>query len=318
MRLSIVVCAYNEEKSVGPLLENLICQRVPEECVGREIVVVASGCTDSTVEVARRYVGGAVLVKLVEQEARLGKASALNRAFAVCEGDYVVLVPADVCPAAGALFSLLVPFRDSNVSAVSGRPVQDPRVLSGGFIGYLAGMTYRLWGRLMRRLGERGEAGHCSGELMAFRRDVMTVIPEWCAADDSYIAIAARRKGVIAFASGAVGHNLMPRNVVDYVNQRRRWLFGHFQTKKFTGEFPTVMDTLVFSRPRVVLDVLVEEVAECPGRAGFLAAAMVVEGLIYVLAVFDHVSRREYGVWPVIRSTKYADVGGVLEEAGAA
>jgi len=314
MMLSIVVCAYNEEGSIGPLLENLICQRVPPEVVEREIVVVASGCTDATVEVVRRYVGGTVTVKLVEQEARLGKASALNRAFAVCEGDCVVLVPADVCPAAGAMFNLLVPFRDRSVSAVSGQPVQDPRVLSDGFVGYLAGMTYRLWGRLMRRLGERGEAGHCSGELMAVRKGVVTAIPEGCAADDSYIAIVARRKGVIAFASGAVGHNLMPRNIVDYVNQRRRWLFGHFQTKKVTGEFPTVMDTLVFSRPSVVLRVLVEEVAECPERAVFLVAAVVVEALIYVLAVFDHVLRREYGVWPVIRSTKYAEVEVVLED----
>jgi cellulose synthase/poly-beta-1,6-N-acetylglucosamine synthase-like glycosyltransferase len=317
MRLSIVVCAYNEEGSIGPLLENLICQRVPPEVVKREVVVVASGCTDATVEVVRRYMGGAVTVKLVEQEARLGKASALNQAFAVCEGDYVVLVPADVCPAAGALFNLLVPFRDRGVSAVSGRPVQDPRVLSDGFIGYLAGMTYRLWGRLMRRLGERGEAGHCSGELMAVRKDVVTTIPDGCAADDSYIAIVAMRKGVIAFASGAVGHNLMPRNIVDYVNQRRRWLFGHFQTKKVTGEFPTVMDTLIFSRPRVVLRVLVEEVAERPERAVFLAAAVIVEALIYVLAVFDHAFGREYGVWPVIRSTKYAEVEVVLKDTNA-
>ena len=311
MRLSIVVCAYNEEKSIGPLLENLICQRVPPEVTEREVVVVASGCTDATVDVVRRYMGGKVPVKLVEQEARLGKASALNSAFAVCEGDCVVLVPADVCPAAGALFNLLVPFRDRNVAAVSGRPVQDPRVLSGGFMGYLAGMTYRLWGRLMKRLGERGEAGHCSGEFMAVRRDAVAVIPEGCAADDSYIAVVAKRKGIIAFAPDAVGLNLMARNIVDYVNQRRRWLFGHFQTKKVTGEFPTVMDTLVFSRPIVVLRVLVEEVAECPKRAVYLAAAMVVEGLVYVLAVFDHVFRREYGVWPVIRSTKYAEV--VLE-----
>jgi cellulose synthase/poly-beta-1,6-N-acetylglucosamine synthase-like glycosyltransferase len=315
MRLSIVVCAYNEEVSIGPLLENLICQRVPPEVVEREVVVVASGCRDATVEVVRRYIGGTVTVRLVEQEARLGKASALNRAFAVCEGDYVVLVPADVCPAADALFNLLVPFRDGGVSAVSGRPVQDPRVLSDGFIGYLAGMTYRLWGRLMTRLGEKGEAGHCSGELMAVRKDVVKVIPEGCAADDSYIAIAARRKGVIAFASGAIGHNLMPRNIVDYVNQRRRWLFGHFQTKKVTGEFPTVMDTLVFSRPSTVLRVLVEEVAERPERAFFLTAAMVIEALIYVLAVFDHIFRREYGIWPVIRSTKYGEVEVVMKEA---
>lgn len=304
MRLSVVVCAYNEEKSVGSLLENLMRQKVPPEIDESEIIVVASGCTDKTVEVVRQHMKVNKKVTLIEEKNRLGKASALNRAFEVSSGDYIALVPADVLPADDALFNLLVQFRDSSVSAVSGRPMQNPRKTPRGFLGYLAKMTYRLWARLMKRLDDSGEMAHCSGEFMAMRSDVKTVIPRECAADDSYIAIAAKRKGLVKFAPEAVCYNLLPSNVADYISQRRRWLYGHFQTKKITGEYPTVLDTMVLSRPGVVLQVLAEEVAEQPKDTGYLASAILVEAVIYSLSLFDRLLCRRYGVWPVIRSTK--------------
>jgi len=314
MRLSMVICAYNEEKSIGPLLENLMCQRVPPEIGDREIIVVASGCTDRTVDVVKRHMAGNANIRLVEEAKRLGKASALNRAFEASTGDYVALVPADVCPVDNALFNLLVPFRNGDVSAVSGRPMQDPRRTPKGFMGYLARMTYRLWGRLMKKLNDSGQAAHCSGEFMAIRSDVRTVIPDECAVDDAYIAILAKKKGLIKFAPNAICYNLLPSNLVDYVNQRRRWLYGHFQTKRLTGEYPTVLDTMVFSRPSVVAQVLAEEIVERPREIGYLISAIAVEAVIYMLSILDRVFRRQYGVWPVIRSTKYAEAQVACEE----
>ncbi len=300
----MIVCAYNEGKSIGALLENLMRQRTPVEVTDRELVVVASGCTDQTVDVVRGKMEAGKKVKLIVEGQRSGKAQALNKAFDVASGDYVVLVPADVFPAEAALFNLLVPFEDRRVSAVSGRPMQNPEKVPGGFSGYLANMTYRLWARLMMRLNDSGEMAHCSGEFMAFRSDVKTALPRDCAADDSYIAIVARRRGHVRFAPEAVCYNLMPSNVADYINQRRRWLFGHFQTKKMTGEYPTVLDTVVLSRPGVALRVLAEEISEKPKAVGYLAGAMLVEGIIYALSMLDRLFNRSYGVWPVIRSTK--------------
>ena len=306
MRLSIVICAYNEEKSIGSLLKNLDGQRLPPEIVDREIIVVASGCTDKTVDIVEQYMTGDAKIRLVEEETRLGKASALNRAFKISSGDYVALIPADVYPADDALFNLLVPFRDKRVSAVSGRPVQSIWKTSKGFAGCMAQITYRLWGKLMEKLNDKGQMAHCSGEFMAIRSNVKTFIPIGCAADDSYIAILARKRGVVRFASNAICYNLVPSNIVDYVNQRRRWLFGHFQTKVITGEYPTVMDTMVLSRPGVAFQVLAEEISERPKEIGYLVSSIVVEAAIYMLSVIDHVFHRQRGVWPVIRSTKYA------------
>jgi len=33
---------------------------------------------------------------------------------------------------------------------------------------------------------------------------------------------------------------------------------------------------------------------------------MLIEGVIYALAVLDSLSKRDYGIWPIIRSTKIA------------
>jgi cellulose synthase/poly-beta-1,6-N-acetylglucosamine synthase-like glycosyltransferase len=303
--LSLIVCAYNEENSIGPLLENLMKQDMPPEIADREIIVIASGCTDRTETVVSEQAKSNQKITLISENRRSGKAVALNKAFDASSGDYIALVPADVFPAKNALFNLLTPFRDRDVSAVSGRPMQDPRKDQRGFPGYLANMTYRLWARLMTKLNDKGEMAHCSGEFMAIRSDVKTDIPHECAADDSFIAIAAKKKGHIKFAPKAVCYNLMPSNIADYISQRRRWLFGHFQTKQMTGEYPTVLDTVVLSKPLMALQVLVEEVTEQPKAAGNLVCAIVVEAIIYSLSMLDRLFNRHYGVWPVIKSTKF-------------
>jgi cellulose synthase/poly-beta-1,6-N-acetylglucosamine synthase-like glycosyltransferase len=281
MKLSIVVCAYNEENSIGPLLNNLRSQRLPPEIGNREIIVVASGCTDKTVNKVKESLDGEAEVRLIEEKTRKGKASAFN---------------------------LLVPFREGEVSAVSGRPIQNPRRASGSLASRMAEVTYKLWEKFMKKLEHDNQIAHCSGELMAIRSSTRITIPSECTADDSYIAIAARRKGKIKFATNAVCYNLLPTNIVDYINQRRRWLHGHLQTKKTTGEYPTVMDTMALSKPSIAIQVLTEEIREQPRHVLHLVVAITIEAVIYPLSVIDQAFHRQHGVWPVIRSTKYVSL----------
>jgi len=304
MKLSIVICAYNEEKGIGNLLRNLSFQRLPPEITEYEIIVVASGCTDRTVPIIEKIMNEDSKIKLIEENERRGKAAALNKALRAATGDYVVFIPADVLPAENGLYHLITPLRDPEVVAVSGRPMQNPKCKNTGFVNYLADMTYRIWGRLMDTLNDAGLATHCSGEFMAMRADTVIRIPEECVADDAYISVVAKKKGFIKFAPKAIGYNLMPSNIRDYVNQRRRWLYGHFQTYRLTGRYPTVMDTLIFSKPHLTLKVLIGEIRESLKRIPFLFGAIVMETVIYVLAIFDDLTNRQYTIWPVIESTK--------------
>jgi biofilm PGA synthesis N-glycosyltransferase PgaC len=304
MKTSIIICAYNEESGIGRLLKNLTTQRQPPEITDYEIIVVASGCTDRTVPIVKEFMSENFKVKLIEEKERRGKASAMNRALKVASGELIFSIPADVLPIEDGIYHLLLPFRDPKVTAVSGKPMQHPKSRKNGFLGKLASVTYAFWEKQMKTLNDAGLAAHSSGEFMAMRANVIDHIPEECAAEDSYISVMARRKGFIKFASKAIAYNIMPSNIIDYVNQRRRWLYGHFQTHRLTGEYPTVMDTLIFYRTKLAMRIIKEVILEDPKRIPLLFAAAFVEAGVYALAVMDMITQRQYGVWPTIKSTK--------------
>jgi glycosyltransferase involved in cell wall biosynthesis len=77
-KISVGICAYNEEGNLPHILSVMTQESLPDE-----IVVVASGCTDRTVDVAKSYSS----VRVLEQERREGKASAINLFLAESVGD---------------------------------------------------------------------------------------------------------------------------------------------------------------------------------------------------------------------------------------
>jgi cellulose synthase/poly-beta-1,6-N-acetylglucosamine synthase-like glycosyltransferase len=304
MKISIIICAYNEESGIGRLLKNLAKQRQPPEITDHEIIVVASGCTDRTVPIVKECMAENSKITLIEEKKRRGKAAAMNKAFKVASGEVIVSIPADVQPAEDGLYHLLLPFQDPNVSAVSGNPTQHPKSIKNGFLAKIANITYAFWVKEMSTLNDAGLAAHSTGEFMAMRADITEHIPEECAAEDSYISVLARRKGHIKFASKAIAYNVMPSNILDYINQRKRWLFGHFQTHRLTGEYPTVMDTLIFHRTKLAMSIFKEVFLEDPKRLPFFFVTAFIEAGIFALAVSDTIMRRRYAVWPIIKSTK--------------
>src|ERR1700689_4588547 len=64
LTFSIGIMAWNEEASIGPMLESLFGQavfgRLPSRGEGWEVVCLANGCTDRTVEVAREAIASMV------------------------------------------------------------------------------------------------------------------------------------------------------------------------------------------------------------------------------------------------------------------
>ena len=109
MKLSIIVCAYNEEKGIGTLLSNLSEQKLPPEIDDYEIIVVASGCTDRTVPIVKEFMTKNPKIRLIEEEERRGKASAMNKAIEAASGEILVFVPADVLPVKDGLYHLILP-----------------------------------------------------------------------------------------------------------------------------------------------------------------------------------------------------------------
>ena len=122
-RVSLLICAYNEEASIGARLENALALDHPAERL--EIVVASDGSTDGTNEIVRGFESRGVRLLALP---RRGKIPALNAAVASARGEILVFSDANSIYERGALRELLRPFADPGVGGVAG----DQRYLRAG------------------------------------------------------------------------------------------------------------------------------------------------------------------------------------------
>ncbi len=108
MRVSIVIRSYNEAKHIGKLLLGIAEQTL----AASEVIVVDSGSTDGTPEIARAL--GARVISIDKREFTFGRA--LNIGCRAATGDVLVFASAHVYPTHRTwLHKLTAPFADPRV-----------------------------------------------------------------------------------------------------------------------------------------------------------------------------------------------------------
>ena len=113
-RCSIVIRAFNEEQHIGKLLTGIMKQTVQD----REIILVDSGSTDTTPEIAANF--PVKIVQINPAEFTFGRS--LNRGIAAATGEFVVIISAHCYPVyPDWLEQLLKPFEDSRVAVCYGK-----------------------------------------------------------------------------------------------------------------------------------------------------------------------------------------------------
>lgn len=114
MNCSIVIRAYNEEKHIGRLLEGIRHQTLKDV----EVILVDSGSTDSTVEIAESL--GARIVRIAPEEFTFGKS--LNCGIRQATSEFIVIASAHVYPVyPDWLAALLYPLLDEKVAVSYGK-----------------------------------------------------------------------------------------------------------------------------------------------------------------------------------------------------
>lgn len=222
---SVGIMAFNEEANVGYLLEALGKQKLPGFTL-LEVIVVASGCTDRTEAIVRERAACDPRIRLVVQERREGKASAVNLFLAEARGELLVLESADTLPRGDTLQRLLEPFADPRVGMTGARPYP---VNTGHFLmGYAAHFFW--WMHHTLALGQPK-----LGEMVAFRRFVRE-IPSDTAVDEASIEAIVQRAGyLIHYTEDAIVFNRGPESLSDYLAQRRRIVAGHLHLSRTQG-----------------------------------------------------------------------------------
>lgn len=92
--LSIIIPLYNEERTLDFLLNKVINAPLS---IGRELILVNDGSTDSSAEIARRFIVAhpEVSIKYLERE-NGGKGAAVRDGIRVSSGDYLIIQDADL------------------------------------------------------------------------------------------------------------------------------------------------------------------------------------------------------------------------------
>lgn len=225
LHCSVGVTAYNEEENMGNLLAALSDQHLHSVVID-EIIVVASACTDNTIPIIRAQMARDPRIKLIEQERREGKTSAVNLFLANAQNEICVLESGDTIPHEYAVEHLVRMFADPAVGMVGAQKmaVNTPEHI----VGLLSHIRLRMEHELCLEIPRLGE-------MIAFRK-VFDRIPHDVAMDEAFVEALVVRNGMtVKYAPDAVVYNVGPTTISDFVRQRRRNHAGHLYLKHKYG-----------------------------------------------------------------------------------
>ena len=212
IRCSAVVCAHNEEQNLPGLIRTLLEYRHPAHQID-EVICVASGCTDRTVDVLTDARSADSRVHVIIQPLREGKASALMVGLRAAQQEVVLVENADTLPGPGALDELLAPFDDPQVVLVTCRPVP---------VGIPRNFAERLGITLWSFHDAVAQGRPKAGEAFAIRRVPLDVPPD-IEDDDTFVqAFMESYGGRTVYARSAVVFNRVPASIWDLARQRYR------------------------------------------------------------------------------------------------
>ena len=296
--ISVGICAYNEENNIGELLQTLLeDQGLPKNS---EIIVICSGCNDRTPEIVMKYAAIDPRIKLILEDERRGKAHALNRILSLYRGRIFVHLDADQLPEPKSIERLMRHFNNNKVGAVSGNPTP---IKMDHFMGKLIRVVWSLHNATQKYFHLNGVPIHLSGHIFAIRRGICDKVPEDIVNDDAYIGVICRLKNYkIVYDEEARTIFKGPGTFLDYLNQRRRVVYGHLKVKNMTGLSPMVLEECPFRDKIKILSIwLMKNWKLFPH---FLVAVFM-ELIVNILARFDFVSgRNDHKIWKIAKTTK--------------
>lgn len=285
--ITVGIAAFNEERTIGKVLENLLSQVYPEAF---EILIVGGG-SDKTPDVIQGYAERFRNIRFIREKERRGKPVAINEILKSARGRIIVIVDGDVFPAKGAIMKILQPFKDAKVGATCGQivPLNDRSRVLGFWAHFLC------WAAHRKRLydDQNDQFFALSGSLCAFRRGIVKSIPVDSLADDAELGLLIRLKDYkIKYTSDAKVYIRYPQTLGDYLTQKRRIFAGFLQIRDRYGVEERSLSAEVKGE---FLGGLVGGFSFCRGvkELWFFLVLCLVRPLAWFLAAYDYRVKRK-------------------------
>jgi poly-beta-1,6 N-acetyl-D-glucosamine synthase len=224
-KISIIVPAYNEEKTITSTIQSLQKLDYPNY----EIIVVDDGSTDQTYQKAIQTQNSQT--KIIHQQNK-GKPNALNTGITQSSGDIILTVDADTTLHKDALTKIANHFTSNpKIGAIAGN-VKIKREHS--IINTLQSAEYATGINLVRKAQSvLGCVLVVPGPIAAIKKEAIQKtggFSEETFAEDFDITLAILKAGYrIEYEEESIAYTDAPKNIEDLIKQRRRWYRGMIQ-----------------------------------------------------------------------------------------
>lgn len=189
-RVSLIIAAWNEEKSIARKLENALKLDYPADKL--EIIVASDGSDDATVANARRYATERVIVLDLP---RRGKIFALNDAVARSTGEILIFSDANAIFARDALQHLAQNFVDPEVGGVCGNQVYSIEEGLSDSTGHGETLYWNFDKWVKQKESEIGSIVSAHGAIYAIRRRLYWPPASAAVTDDFAISTGVIEQG---------------------------------------------------------------------------------------------------------------------------
>lgn len=286
---SVGIMAYNEAANIEKAIDSVLKQSLANAVI-TEVIVVASGCTDDTVSIVSEIATAETRVRLIVQEHREGKASAINLFLANAHAKLLVMASADVIIKPGSLDALLRPLEDPSVGMVGAHPI--PVNDQSTFLGYAVHLLWRLHDRIARETPKLGE-------VIAFRNVVPSIPSDTPVDEISIQALVTQMKYQLVYEPEAIVYNRGPATVSDFLRQRRRIYCGHLLIRRQQR-----YEAATMSVKRVAQALLADQSFATLRTSVWTVGAIGLEAWARMLGTYDHWRRRPQYLWQMAMTTK--------------
>lgn len=188
--ISIAMVVRNEEQNLERKLQNLLELDYPAEQL--QIIVVSDGSSDRTEQILRTYASDPRIHIVLNQLAQ-GKASGLNDAMELAQGEIVVFTDARQNIEPGAVRLLAENFCDAEVGCASGELMLGDAAQGESSQGL--SLYWRIEKQIRKLESASGSVVGATGALYAVRRELLTRVPPGTILDDVYIPMQVARQG---------------------------------------------------------------------------------------------------------------------------
>lgn len=222
-RISLIVPAYNEAKTIRNCIQSLLKLNYPNY----EVVVIDDGSTDGTFEEVSQCEG----VKIIRQ-LNQGKPSALNNGIQASSGEFIVTVDADTVIENDALRRIAARFAtNQRLGAIAGnvKVNPEPRIMNA-----IQSAEYATGINLVRK-GQSvlGCVMIVPGPIAALKREAVEKVGYFSNdtfAEDFDMTVQILKAGYrVEYDEGSLAYTDAPKNTEDLIKQRRRWYRGMLQ-----------------------------------------------------------------------------------------